>query len=258
MAKNSVLFKTALYRSKHSKLVNLYTTKIIDYGKYQEHHQYKKVRASFKPQEHVRKRNNDKPKSYYSLSRAKSKIIQIIEANHKEHGNFRSAFFTSTFRRQYKSRKTVDRLYRNFVRRYSRYLGYELRYIAIPELHKSGAIHFHSIFFNTPYIDKHKLEDHIWKYGRTNIQSPDDVKNISAYCAKYVTKAIHTQTKKGQKTYLSSRGLHLPKVSYTLNELQPAHKKLLTIDLNHKRIIKYEKLHIHQAREGDKHKNRHS
>lgn len=251
MALNQQIVRTALFRPRNSNIINIYQRKIIKYGRFQEVHDYKQVRLSFKPTQSVRKRDIHKPKSYFSMLRSKQKIIQIIKANHQAHGTFKTVFFTSTFRKQYKNRKVTDKYFRNFIRRLNKYANKKILYISVPETHRNGAYHYHTIFFNLPYISKTLIEKQLWSYGYTNIQSPRNIKSISNYVSKYVTKAINSQTKKNQKTYLSSRGLILPKTEYTMDGQDVRGKLINQYQGKHKTIKTYESnLHISQTHGG--------
>lgn len=221
-------------------IVHLYTTKIITYGRYQEHHIYKKVRASFKPQANVRKRNTKKPKSYYALSRAQQKVLQIIEANHLQHGNYRTVFFTPTFKEQYTDRKQTDYLFRQFIKRLNRYCGHNIKYIAVPERLKNDVIHYHCVIFNLPFINAKYLDRQIWTYGHCDISVIKNIRSIQAYVSKYITKELFSQSVHGQKTYLSSRGLLLPQVRFTIAEDAPNQTPLFKKEYEHKTIVKYE------------------
>lgn len=103
------------------------------------------------------------------------------------------------------------------------------QYIFIPERHKDGAIHFHGVTggFNGVIKDsgvKHK--GHIvynavdWIYGYTTLSRIRDRDKCASYVTKYVTKdLLNTPVLKGKKKYWCSKGLLLPEVVYSEENL---------------------------------------
>lgn len=98
-------------------------------------------------------------------------------------------------------------------------------YIMIPELHKDGAIHFHGVTggLNCGIRDsgvKHKNVEVYncseWPYGFTTLTKIRSREKTASYITKYVTKEMQNSiVGKGKKKYWCSRGLRLPAVSYS-------------------------------------------
>lgn len=97
-----------------------------------------------------------------------------------------------------------------------------LKYILVPELHKSGRVHIHGLFKDCPNL---KLEDSgrrkngtiiynigNYKYGFTTVSKIKNQEAVSVYMAKYMTKDLLSIP--GRKTYWCSQKLERPKVEY--------------------------------------------
>lgn len=87
--------------------------------------------------------------------------------------------------------------FRKFVKR----LGYHidnketyLKYLTVPEFQKRGAVHYHVVLFNLPYI-KNKVLAKVGDNGFVKLNVIEDVANIGAYVCKYMTKAEYTEDK---------------------------------------------------------------
>ena len=88
-----------------------------------------------------------------------------------------------------------------------------LKYISIWERQERGAIHYHVIMFNLPFVEAKKLEE-IWKNGfiKINLIKDEDkaTGSVSTYLTKYFVKDIAERVRE-KKAYFSSRNLEKPK-----------------------------------------------
>lgn len=88
-----------------------------------------------------------------------------------------------------------------------------LKYISIWERQERGAIHYHVIMFNLPFIEAKKIEE-IWKNGfiKINLIKDEDkaTGSVSTYLTKYFVKDIAERVRE-KKAYFSSRNLEKPK-----------------------------------------------
>lgn len=108
-------------------------------------------------------------------------------------------------------------------------------YLLIPELHKSGAIHFHGLLgdipanfaeavnpkTNTPVIrherQVYNLED--WKYGFSDCEKIESPERAASYITKYVTSALLTDKKMyNQKRYFCSQKLKKPTITFGMED----------------------------------------
>lgn len=106
-----------------------------------------------------------------------------------------------------------------------------MAYILVPELHKSGRIHWHGVFRDVPnwklsparsaktnrLIYKNGVQifnlDN-YKYGHTTVSKIKNQEAVSVYCSKYMTKDMIDLDYK--KRYWSSRNLERPTKQYAL------------------------------------------
>lgn len=112
-----------------------------------------------------------------------------------------------------------------------------MRYVIVPELHKSGRYHFHGMFSNMgliKFIDSGKKDKSgrviynvgNYKLGFTTATKIDDSKATALYIGKYITKELSAEIKY-RKRYWRSRNLNEPIVkksvfdsSDRINELE--------------------------------------
>jgi len=110
------------------------------------------------------------------------------------------------------------------------------------ELQQRGAIHYHIIFFNLPYIENiyTKLYD-IWgqsqimvgdkKRKLEKIKIRNHLKKIIDYFIKYIQKSIFEKQFPNQKKYITRKDLLKPIVSYFEDVIYLVEKKLSEQDL---------------------------
>ncbi|WP_243993985.1 40S ribosomal protein S17 [Pseudolactococcus carnosus] len=107
-------------------------------------------------------------------------------------------------------------------------------YLFIPEMHKSGAVHFHGVIGGndqigfTPAIN-HKTKKPMIRNGRqvynlkswekigfSDCEKIENLEATSTYITKYITKDLLSDPKMyKQKRYFTSRGLNAPSVEFT-------------------------------------------
>lgn len=95
-------------------------------------------------------------------------------------------------------------------------------YIAIPERHKSGQIHWHMVSggLDVNLVDSGKTYQKQkiyncsdWNHGFTSVQKMRSKSKVSSYVTKYITKdLIYSPVRKNKRKYWSSKGLELPDV----------------------------------------------
>lgn len=100
----------------------------------------------------------------------------------------------------------------------------DLKYLIVPELHKSGRYHFHGLFANVDY-DKLKLIDSgkrtntglviynidSYRWGFSTATKVKNTNAVNKYIAKYVTKDLAKNTMY-RRRYWASRNCNKPKV----------------------------------------------
>ena len=156
-----------------------------------------------------------------SLKRAKMNLRRLINANVGQYGKDVTAkFLTLTFKENIQDIKQANYEFKKFIKR----LNYKvygtkkaiLKYTTVIEFQKRGAIHYHTILYNMPYIKANEIAE-IWDNGFIKINKIDDIDNVGAYIGEYLGQAEKEQGKevederlRGQKTHFSSRGLYKP------------------------------------------------
>lgn len=108
-------------------------------------------------------------------------------------------------------------------------------YLMIPELHKSGAVHFHGLLKDIPAdfakatnpktgkpIIRHNRQIYNltdWKYGFSDCEEIESPERAASYITKYVTTALLTDKKMyNKKRYFNSQGLEKPVVTYDMSD----------------------------------------
>lgn len=161
-----------------------------------------------------------------STNRAKNMIYDYARSNDFEW------FVTMTFNPEkvdsfdYSacSRKLSDWI-KNVRRRYSP----DIRYLFVPELHKSGRYHFHGLLGEIgtlPLVDSGKRDhDQViynidnYKLGFTTATKILDKQRTATYIGKYITKELSGHIR-GKKRYWNSKNLMTPKIeNLTYDEL---------------------------------------
>ena len=152
------------------------------------------------------KRENRKKRA----QRARQKVRRYANANFSKD----SKFITLTFKDNVTDLKAANLAFTEAVKRFNRYFGYRIQYIAVPEFQKRGAVHYHMLL-NVPYIPHDKLAE-LWGHGFVKVNRIDNVDNIGAYITKYMTKDNMDERLNGVKCYF--RSYNLKKPEQTTNE----------------------------------------
>ncbi len=149
-----------------------------------------------------------------SISRTRSRVYELAACNHWEW------FFTGTLNPEWNDTSDLTTFRKKLtqgLRDFRKASGYDVKYLLIPERHKSGAWHIHGLFSGIPVEKlKHFTVDDIlpykllsrirdnndvygweWyskRFGFTTLTPLRDVAATAAYVTKYVTKDIVSQS----------------------------------------------------------------
>ena len=150
-----------------------------------------------------------------TMRRARSNLMRLINSNvrrwYDEDGRpYEPVFLTLTFANNVQDIDEGNKAFKNFRRRLEYEINVKLKYVCVVEFQKRGAIHYHLVIFNLPYLPAASIE-RIWRHGFIKINVIYDVDNVGAYMAKYMGKDVTDERLIGEKCYFSSRGLHKPK-----------------------------------------------
>lgn len=209
----------------------------------------------------LKKNNTDDIKKKEKLTRKKNETDSCIESKNiirsklecqrlaKTNMEDWKIFITLTFdpKKATCSLKDIvntNKRFRYFIDKVQR-IKKDLKYICVPEFHKSGIVHYH-LLTNIDINDKNLIysqEDnpkfkHIkyWNDGFTSVEIiKGDPKKIIGYIAKYMTKDIDNRLFNRHR-YLYSRNLKKPIVSY-LDLSNNKHFELYNNMLSNKKII---------------------
>lgn len=158
-----------------------------------------------------------------SLRRTKLAVMDYALVNEWEY------FVTLTFNPEKVDSfdyEVVTKKLSNWLHNLKNYGIKNLKYLIVPELHKSGRIHFHGLLANTKgleFKDSGKKDNdgrtvyniEGYKLGFTTAQKVENNEAISRYISKYITKEL-IMTTKNKKRYWNSRNLKKPKIKKEL------------------------------------------
>lgn len=186
----------------------------------------------------------DKQNLQRSLSRTLQTLRRSINANIGAWGDYFPKFMTLTFKQNIKDHEEANAEFKKFIQR----LNYKvfkktsgLKYTCVVERQKRGAIHYHVIFYNLPYVRFNDLLS-VWQHGSEQrglrINAIKEIDNVGSYVTKYISKEIRElkdgkggKREKDKKIYFQSRGLKKPEErEISESEIEDLMKKLSKTD----------------------------
>lgn len=197
----------------------------------------------------VRGQAKNKEKSNYeSMHRTRQKVFDYALANNFEY------FATFTFdKTKVNDRYNLDLLSKQltvFFNNFKKRQASELQYLIIPEQHKNGAWHLHSLIKGLPideltFYKKDKYGNDLYNWDRFTTKFGynlflsleripfNDLIKVYGYIVKYITKDL-CEFRTNKKRYWCSRGLQIPtKTQYLLdNENLEHYQYILCSDNN--------------------------
>lgn len=106
--------------------------------------------------------------------------------------------------------------FNNFARNVRGTYGKHIRYIAVPEFQKRGAVHFHALFWglNTQELARSERQTRVfarlWGHGYVDLVATDGDHKIAGYLSKYMAKAFKDKRLSGKKAFVCSRNIRRP------------------------------------------------
>jgi hypothetical protein len=133
-------------------------------------------------------------------------------------------FCTFTFREEVTDLTYALKCFKLFNQRFAHvFYGVKklpAKYLAVYEIqkkreykYKKAVWHFHCVYFNLPWIDKHLMQD-CWKHGFIDVKDISAVGNVGFYMTKYMLKDANDPRLQGHRMYLASQNLIKPKSVY--------------------------------------------
>ena len=138
-------------------------------------------------------------------------ISRLVDCNFDNN----TKFMTLTFKNNVTEINYSNNELRKFLKRLNYHFYHQkkqiLKYIATWEKQKRGSIHYHIIFFSSPYIPKYDLE-RLWGHGfiKINQIKVDSKENHGRYVSKYFSKDLELKEHK-KKAFFTSQNLKKPK-----------------------------------------------
>ncbi len=155
-----------------------------------------------------------------SLERSRSTLKSLVNANagywkDKNGRPFMPIFLNLTFGENIKNIKEANLVFTKFKQKFdyeiTRKKKSYLKYAVVIEFQERGAVHYHALFFNMPFIERiYDKINRMWAKGHMIVESVRDIDDIASYICKYITKDGVDKRLLGQKAYFTSRGLKKP------------------------------------------------
>ncbi|MCK9445279.1 hypothetical protein M0Q50_00115 [bacterium] len=169
-------------------------------------------------------------------------------------------FLTLTFEENIQDIKTANRIFSKFIQRFNYMLTGKkksyLQYLGVLEFQKRGAIHYHIMLFNLPYIkDKvYTTIRELWnKDWRIKLQKVESTEVLVSYLSKYMTKDYEDQRLAKKKRYFVTKNILRPEIlrdTYAVLSLTGKLKGRLVCerewDTKYVGHMKYERYVLHQ------------
>lgn len=157
----------------------------------------------------LREAPENAPRREDNLVKARARIRRLIAANVNAYAQ-KPKFITFTFAKNVTELKEAHLMWAEFTRKMREEFG-PLKYLAVVEFQKRGAIHYHVLYFNLPFRYGIKtLLQKTWGHGWVKLITVKHVKNLGAYVSKYLQKDIMDCRLWGEKAFFCSKGLRQP------------------------------------------------
>jgi len=165
-----------------------------------------------------------------NLQKAQRYLRRLIFSNATKWSD-QVCFITFTFKENVKDIKTANYEWTEFIRRLKKECSRAVKYTAVIEFQKRGAVHYHVLFYDLPKrIIQNDIELQIeriryktaeglgilgvlWGNGTVDIKEIkkiNSIRSIGAYVSKYLSKQTLDERLVGEKAYMSSRNLIKP------------------------------------------------
>lgn len=193
----------------------------VKFSFYEKELFYNTISASRKKIQRERQEKNETDKEdnrKRAGNRARGHVFNIISTNawfwkDQKGIAYNPKFLTLTFGENISNVEEANLLHTKFIKKFNYKIfqkkKIELKYVSVIEFQKRGAIHYHMVLFNIPYILSESVFK-VWGHGYIKIKKVDEQKNVARYLTKYMSKNNMDERLNGKKRYFCSRGLLKP------------------------------------------------
>jgi len=192
-----------LPRKSHARLV--ISGNIVEEYRYAHPYLFNLAPGKARTDEDAPPRESPTDKRGDHVLRARRMIRRVIDAN----VTGLPIFITYTFKRNVKSLEEANPIFSAHVKELQRRYG-KLKYLCVPEFQKRGAVHYHVIYFNLPFLKDIAYLEKIWGHGSTKVEAVRKPRAMGVYLSKYLQKSFGDSRLLGKKCYTASQGLFKP------------------------------------------------
>jgi len=158
--------------------------------------------------------------------RSKRNLRRLVQSNvyqwYEQGRVYNPMFLTLTFKQNITDLVVANNAFMKFVQRMNRKIfepiGQKMAYVAVVEFQKRGAVHYHMIVFNLPFIADRVYNTllKIWRQnnddGAIYLEKVGSVKGAVRYISKYLVKNFTDDRLFNKKRFFCSRNLLRPVV----------------------------------------------
>lgn len=183
-----------------------------------------------------------------NIIKSRSRLRRLILSNTEVYKQ-KPLFITYTFAENIESPTEANIEWSNYQKRLNYFLfkrGLEkAKFITVIEFQKRGAVHYHTLYFNIPFIENIKIElSKIWGLGFIQVKSLENIENVAGYVSKYLQKGLIDKRLRNKKAFFGSRNLLRPLLFRDNNEvlLKKNKSNLFLIKTDNYESLKYGKI----------------
>jgi len=145
-----------------------------------------------------------------NLHACRQRIRRLVQSNAGMYGQV-TKFVTFTFKENVIDLAYANKEFGKFIKRLNYDLKIKSAYLSVVEFQKRGAIHYHVLFFNVPFVlNIAPTFQSIWGHGNVDVRAISHIKNIGAYITKYLQKEVFDIRLSREKAFFCSKGLYKP------------------------------------------------
>jgi hypothetical protein len=149
------------------------------------------------------------PKREDNIKRAVANVRRLVQCNQEDQKE-KPKFLTLTYAENIQELSKTNPDFTLFTQRIRETYG-DMQYIAVPEFQERGAVHYHALYFNLPFMQDFKSEmARLWPHGSTKIEAVRSMNAMPRYISKYMTKSLSDIRTSGRRSFFTSRNLHRP------------------------------------------------